>query len=362
MRSPPKHEPSAARVLYQQFLFRIVELESLSSKADVAKLLGQFASVLVMFSLIQMFAGFLFTDVTTSVAVRRAAAWSMEYQSLSLTLLVVGLFSILSWEALLPDQQDVFVLGPLPVKPLTLCFTKVIASASGVGLSALALNCASGLIWPAALAQVGFTALCRSYIAYWLTLLCAVLFLFSAVLVIQSAAALLFPRLAFLRFSTVRQATLFAVMLVSFFFEPAAPTPDRLALQSHGAHVSWFPPYCFTAVFFQMQGNLPPTMSLVAIHGWVLLGSSVSAAIVCSAALYATLLSRIVSTPDLIQRRSSINVCLVLRMASKLPYSSSWRGLSPEISSKSSLLPSSSVWDRQFSLLSSGRTPMQIPP
>jgi hypothetical protein len=107
------HGPSAARVLYRQFLFRIVELESLSTKADVAKLLGQFASVLVMFSLIQMSAGFSFADATMTAAARLAANWSQEYQLLSLTLLVVGLFSTLSWEALLPDQKDVFVLGVL---------------------------------------------------------------------------------------------------------------------------------------------------------------------------------------------------------------------------------------------------------
>ena len=171
-----RHEFNTARVLYRQFLFRIVELESLSSKADVAKLLGQFASVLVLFSLIQMFAGLLFTDAKMTAAVRSAATWSTEYQLLSLTLLVAGLFSVLSWEALLPDQRDAFVLGPLPVQPVTLCLAKVIASASAVGLSAFALNCASGLIWPAALAQAGLIAVLRSYVAYWLTLLCAVLF------------------------------------------------------------------------------------------------------------------------------------------------------------------------------------------
>lgn len=239
MPSRSGHELNTAGILYRQFLFRIVELESLSSKADVAKLLGQFASVLVMFSLIQMLAGLLFTDVEMTAAVRRAATWTVEYQLLSFTLLVAGLFSVLSWEALLPDQRDAFVLGPLPVKPITLCLAKVIASASAVGLSAFALNCFSGLIWPVTLAQAGFVAVLRSYVAYWLTLLCAVLFLFSAVLVLQSAAALILPRPAFLRISTVLQAVLFAAMLGCFFFEPAT-------------RVSWFPPYCFTAVFFQM--------------------------------------------------------------------------------------------------------------
>ena len=107
-------------------------------------------------------------DVKMTPAVRQVADWSIEYQLLSLTLLVVGLFTTLSWEALLPDQRDVLVLGPLPVKSLTLWFAKVTANSSGVGLFVLALNFASGLIWPAALAQAGFISILRSYGAYWL--------------------------------------------------------------------------------------------------------------------------------------------------------------------------------------------------
>ena len=39
------------RVLYRQFLFRIVDLDILSEQADVVKLLGQFAAMLAALSL-----------------------------------------------------------------------------------------------------------------------------------------------------------------------------------------------------------------------------------------------------------------------------------------------------------------------
>lgn len=307
MRSPSKQEQSAIRVLYREFLFRIVELESLSSKADIAKLLGQFASILVMFSLIQMLAGLLFMDVKMEPAARQAAVWTMEYQVLSLTLLVAGLFCALSWEALLPDQRDAFVLGSLPVRPSTLCISKVLASASIIGLSAFALNSASGLVWPAALAQAGFISVLRSYLAYWLTLLIAVMFLLAAVLLIQSAAALLLPRTFFLRVSPILQLVLSAVLLASYFLEPTAPTPESLALQSHLFLVAWFPPYCFTAVFFQLQGSLPRHAHLVADCGWALLMGCLLGATLCSATLYGSILSRVASTPDLVRRRSTLS-------------------------------------------------------
>jgi hypothetical protein len=303
MLSASRHEPSSARILYRQFLFRIVELESLSSKADVVKLLGQFASVLVMVSLVQMLGGLTFMDVKMTPTVRQVADWSIEYQLLSLTLLVVGLFTTLSWDALLPDQRDVLVLGPLPVKSLTLWFAKVTASSSGVGLSVLALNFASGLIWPAALAQAGFISILRSYGAYWLTLLFVALFMFSSVLAFQSATALLLSRSVFLRLSAVLQILLFAAILASFFFQPAALTSEHLAMKSYTVYASWFPPNCFTALFFQMRGDPPPGVALVADHGWALLAGSIMGAAGFGAALYPRLLSRIAAAPEIVQAR-----------------------------------------------------------
>jgi hypothetical protein len=53
--------PLPFRVLYRQFLLRIVDLEALSIDADIPRFLGQFAGVLIMFSVIQAFAAFIST-------------------------------------------------------------------------------------------------------------------------------------------------------------------------------------------------------------------------------------------------------------------------------------------------------------
>jgi hypothetical protein len=41
------------RVLYGQFLLRVIDLEALSIEADIPRFLGQFAGVLIMISLLQ---------------------------------------------------------------------------------------------------------------------------------------------------------------------------------------------------------------------------------------------------------------------------------------------------------------------
>ena len=40
------------RVLYREFLFRMVDLELLSSQGDMSKLLGQFAALLLFLSML----------------------------------------------------------------------------------------------------------------------------------------------------------------------------------------------------------------------------------------------------------------------------------------------------------------------
>lgn len=56
------------------------------------------------------------------------------------TMLVVGLFAILSWDATYPDQRDVLVLAPLPVRARTMFLAKVAAVATSLGLTIVLLH------------------------------------------------------------------------------------------------------------------------------------------------------------------------------------------------------------------------------
>jgi len=85
------------RVLYRQFLFRMVDLELLSAHAqgDVNRLLGQFAALLVFIGLgLAMPA--MGADTIRSPLLRVFFAWGMEHFLIATTMLVVGLFAVLS--------------------------------------------------------------------------------------------------------------------------------------------------------------------------------------------------------------------------------------------------------------------------
>src|ERR1035438_6660763 len=88
------------RVLFRQFLFRMVDLEVLSSTAlgDASKLYGQFASLLIVASLlftVPALGGFgrMQRDVCF------VFCWSTEHFLIATTMLTVGLFAVLSWDS-----------------------------------------------------------------------------------------------------------------------------------------------------------------------------------------------------------------------------------------------------------------------
>ncbi len=144
----------AFRVLYRDFLFRVVDRELLSphGTGDAHRLLTQIAAVLVLFSLaicipaVDVNAGPAF-----SAPVRLAIAWRFVHFIIATTMLAVGLFAILSWNSMFPDHRDVAVLAPLPVAPRTILLAKVAAIVTALGFAVVAMHMAAGLAWPLAL-------------------------------------------------------------------------------------------------------------------------------------------------------------------------------------------------------------------
>jgi CubicO group peptidase (beta-lactamase class C family) len=141
-------------VLYRQFLFRVFDLEVLSAHAqgDANKLLGQFAALLVFVSIGVSFLTMILVNPNTPGRDPRDSvlvyAMIAQHFVIATTMLVVGLFAVLSWDATFPDRRDVLVLVPLPVRARTMFLAKVAAVASALGLTVVLLHSALGLISP----------------------------------------------------------------------------------------------------------------------------------------------------------------------------------------------------------------------
>ena len=136
------------RTLWREFLFRIIDLELLAPQGDIRRLLGQFAALLLFVSFWVLMFPALSVGSNPPSEFNLLLTWSVEHFLISTTMLMVGLFAVLSWESLFPDRRDVIVLLPLPVRPRTLLLSKAAAIATALSLSIFCLNLFPGIAAP----------------------------------------------------------------------------------------------------------------------------------------------------------------------------------------------------------------------
>ena len=291
--------PTDFRVLYRQFLLRVVDLEALSIHADVISYLGQFAGILFVISLLQAVGAFFSTlGPAPPPEALVPLAWNTEQSMISMMMLVVGLITVVSWDSTFPDRRDIMVLSPLPVRPSTILFAKVAASAAILGIAVIALNGASAFAWPLVLA--GVPGILRFSPALWLTMFAASAFLYCAVLTVQGFTALLLPRRMFLRLSAILQLGAFGLFLAVYFLTPNLHTLAEFDSPANHSLVAWCPSYWFFAFFNQLNGSLPHELEWLAVRAWIGLAVVLCGATVSLLLCYTRTMKKTVEEPDLV--------------------------------------------------------------
>ncbi len=298
IRSYVERLPLHFRVLYRQFLLRVIDLESLSIEADIPRFLGQFAGILIMISTVQAI-GALWLPPPPSMA------WHIEQSLFSNLVLLVGLCSVLTWDSIFPDRRDALLLGPLPVSPRTILFAKMSASATLLLVGVLCLNVESSVAWALVLGVPagGVPEILRFLLAEWFTLLLATAFGYGSVLAMQGFSSLLLPRRIFLRVSAVLQLFAYAAFLIAYFLPylnnyAEATNPAHRALLAYSPALWWF------ALFNQINGTLPVDLSWVAQRGWIAVAVTLAAAGASLLFSYRHTMRKTVEEPDLLPGRS----------------------------------------------------------
>lgn len=291
------------RVLFRQFVLRVIDLESLSIQADIPRFLGQFASILVFISLVGSL-GLLMSNgsLRATPEAYLSFVWRGEQALISGTMLVVGLVSVVSWDATFPDRRDVMVLCPLPVSPRMILIAKLAASAALIGLAILTLNFATGLAWPLFIGAHHESAwgFLQSLYAYWFTIFAASGFLICSVLSVQGLTALVLPRRMFLALSAFLQITAFGLVLGIYFLQPSITTAAAMAAPQNHWILTWSPSFWFFALFNQLNGSLPSQFRWLAARAWVSLLLVVAGASTSMLLCYFRTMRKTVEEPDLI--------------------------------------------------------------
>jgi len=296
------------RLLYHQFLFRMVDLELLSAHAqgDSGRLFGQFAALLTFVSAL-LGLGVLGLDPNRMPPEAfLIASWSAEHFLIATTMLVVGLFAVLNWDSTFPSRLDLLILASLPVRARTLFLAKL-AAASALGVGVAALNAFTGLALPFALAQGPGGVLdliltldfYQPLVAYWITMILAGGFIFCSVLCVQGLAAQLLPRRQFLTISAFLQIAAFCLFVSVYFLQPSLTTPAALTATQNQQLLAWLPSYWFLGLFQELNGSTHPALSPLARRA--AMGSAIAALGACLAFLlcYLRTLRRIVDEPDI---------------------------------------------------------------
>jgi hypothetical protein len=290
------------RILYRQFLFRVVALEVLSASAqgDANKLLGRFAALLVFIS-----GGFVLGAILVDPRNLPPGAFanlklSLEYVLTATTMLAVGLFAVLSWDSIFPDKRDVMVLAPLPVRARTMFLAKVSATGTALGVVVALLHCGAGLTWSFRFApSLGFVSLVRAFGAYWFTMLAAGAFIYCAMLPIQGLAAQALPRRIFLRVSGFLQTAAFCLFVCAYFLEPPVDGMKMLAAPENQRVLAWVPTYWFLGLLGRLNGSMNPEMDWLARRAWLGLAIAAIAAAVAYGLSYMRTMRQIVEEPDI---------------------------------------------------------------
>jgi hypothetical protein len=100
------------RILYRDFLFRMVDLELLSPSGEIRNLLIQLAALLAAFNFVV--AVLYVPRYATSILPPEqllVAAWGDQEFLIATTIVIAGMVAVLAWNAPFPDRRDSFVLG-----------------------------------------------------------------------------------------------------------------------------------------------------------------------------------------------------------------------------------------------------------
>lgn len=248
------------RVLFRQFLFRLMDAELLaaSARGDASQLFGQFAALLLFLSIGFTVGAAIYAGNPVPPAEAVTSAWYAEHSMVAMTMLVVGIFAVFSWDSTFPDRRDVMVLSPLPVRGRTLFGAKVAAVATALGLTIVVLNCLSAFAWALALAPAGSGILgsIRFIAAFWITLPAAGAFLYCAILGVQGVVAQL-PRGWYLRVSSFLQIAAFALFLCVIMLQPSFTTAKALGAPENQRMLAWLPTYWFLGLLSELSGAFP---------------------------------------------------------------------------------------------------------
>ena len=294
------------RVLHRVFLLRVVNLELLPN-GDPTRLIGQFLTTFASISILLILPALVY--LFFGGGMRMTTTWMYEHFLIETSMTVALLIALFNWDAAFPDNRDILILGPSPVRTGTLFMAKFIAFLVAPGLGVIAMNIFVGIFWPIFFRSnnAGFLGTLRAWPAYWISILLVSAFSVFTVLAFQGLTSTLMPRQLFLRLSPFLQAAFVSLCVGLYFLEPSLESPEALTSPHNQRVLEFLPSYWFLAIFNQLNGSFHPAFAHLERRGWI--GISVAAFGACAALLlsYVLKMRALVEQPDIVPSATSVS-------------------------------------------------------
>jgi len=269
MTAAPGRERRQFRALVRLFAYRFFDTDIISVRGDLSALLSQFAALLAALSLVLvMVTGPKYAGLYQHLTAQQlyAAAWADQEFLIATTMAIVGVFTLLLWDALFPDRRDCMILGAMPVRVPTVFAAKLAALGAALGLAVLAVNCFTGLVCPFLIVRgaSGAVDAVRDFGAFWLVILLAAVFVFLLLLGVQGVALHLLPHGRYMRWSSVIQTAAFFAVLTLYFLTPPLANPHALAAPENRWWYALVPSYWFFGLFQILTGSTNAALAALA--------------------------------------------------------------------------------------------------
>ncbi len=260
MKAGSAREQRQFRALVRLFAYRFFDTDIISLRGDLSVLLAQVAALLGALSMVLVmvtgpkYAG-LYQHLTAGQL--HSAAWGDQEFLISTTMAIIGVFTLLLWDALFPDRRDCLILGSMPLGVRSIFAAKLAALGAAIGLGVLALNSFSGLVCPFLIVRDSPGALdaARNFGAFWLVIVLASLFVFLFLLGLQGVALHALPHDLYLRWSSLLQTGAFFGVLTLYFLTPPMASPEALADPANRLWYLLVPSYWFFGLFQVLTGS-----------------------------------------------------------------------------------------------------------
>ncbi|HEY3383198.1 MAG TPA: hypothetical protein VGK32_15615 [Vicinamibacterales bacterium] len=177
----------------------------------------------------------------------------------SISMIVMGIATLVEWDALVLDARDVAVVGPLPISRRTLLVAKMQALGLFVMTFAVAVNAIPSVLYPAILLgtlQVGLGCGVWLMVTHAGVSLAAGAFGFFVVLACRETLAFFTSARAFRRLSVIVQSALVLLFVTALLLVPARPSVPTSLLPTGGRGVSLSPPMWFLGLYETLTSRM----------------------------------------------------------------------------------------------------------